>query len=165
MASYKGRKNVDREEAFWSKIDRSAPYECWPYKEYKNKDGYGQFHTENGPIGAHIYSWKITRKCEVPEEKLIMHLCDNPACCNPNHLICGDALKNAQDKIEKGHTPQAHRTALPDLHDGEIWLVRRLLSSKIISQARISKMFKVHQSTISHINTSDRWLCKEGTYV
>ena len=165
MASFKGQKGFDREDAFWSKVDRYKEYECWPWNASKNRDGYGQFWIGDTFTPSHRYAWEVSRKCKVPDGKIIMHLCDNPPCCNPNHLICGDALKNAHDKIAKGHTPQAHITACPDLHEGEIWLVRRLLASKIISQARIAKMFKVHQSTISHINTSARWLCKEGTYV
>ena len=32
----------------------------------------------------------------------IRHACDNPACCNPSHLIAGTAKDNTQDSIERG---------------------------------------------------------------
>lgn len=165
MTDYSGQIINDRDKVFWSKVDIKKDHECWNWKHYLNSDGYGQFWTGNTFVPPHRYVWELTRKCKVPEGKIIMHLCDNRACCNPNHLICGTQLDNMQDKIMKGRLVPPHKTANPSLYSGEIWLIRRLLSSKRYSQALISKMFKVHQSTISHINTSDRWLCKEGGYV
>jgi len=165
MTSYKGLKNIDKTNAFWSKVSIHESWECWPYKEYKDSDGYGRFHYLEGPIGAHVYSYLLSRKLDkVPEGKIIMHLCDNRCCCNPDHLICGTHLDNMRDKIKKGRLVPPHISATPSLYSGEIWLIRRLLNSGKFSQATISKMFSVHQSTISHINTSDRWLCKEGGY-
>lgn len=165
MSSYKGQKNINKEIAFWSKVDRKSPTECWPYTEYIDSDGYGRFHYLYSPVGAHVYAWLLTIKLEkVPDGKLIMHLCDSRNCCNPDHLVCGTQLDNMQDKVRKGRLVP-HISACPDLHSGEIWLIRKLLFSRRFSQVTIAKMFKVHQSTISHINTSNRWLCKEGTYV
>jgi hypothetical protein len=165
MASFKGQKGINKEEAFWSKVNKGKDHECWEYEEYKDKDGYGRFHLEDGPIGAHVYAWLLSRKLDkIPEGKIVMHLCDNRACCNPAHIICGTHLDNMRDKVGKGRLIPPHISACPSLYSGEIWLVRKLLNSNKFSQATISKMFKVHQSTISHINTSDRWLCKEGGY-
>lgn len=166
MASFKGQKNINKDKAFWSKVDKSDEYGCWPYKEYIDRDGYGRFHLENGPIGAHVYAWLWSRKMDrVPDGKIIMHLCDNRCCCNPHHIICGTQLENMQDKTAKGRLVPPHKSANPSLYSGELWLIRKLLASKRFSQAAVAKMFKVHQSTISHINTSDRWLCKGGGYV
>lgn len=165
MTNYKGQKGVDKELAFWSKVDKRASHECWPYLEYKDGNGYGRFHLYSGPTGAHVYAYLLTRKLDtVPEGKIIMHLCDNRSCCNPDHLVCGTHLDNMQDKVKKGRLVPPHKTALPSLYNGEVWLVRKLLTSRRFSQATIAKMFKVDQSTISHINTSNRWLCREGGY-
>lgn len=165
MASFKGMKDIDKEDAFWSKVDKKQSWECWPYMEYKDADGYGRFHLYNGPIGAHVYAYLLTRKLDVvPEGKIIMHLCDNPSCCNPDHLICGTHLDNMRDKVAKGRLVPPHKTANPSLYSEEVKNIRELLSSRKLSQAAISRMYKVHQSTISHINTSNRWLCKDGLY-
>jgi hypothetical protein len=165
VADFSGQKNIDKVAAFWSKVDKRESNECWLYKEYIDNDGYGRFHYLNGPIGAHVFSWLITRKLDkVPEGKIIMHLCDNRRCCNPNHLICGTPLNNTRQMMKKGRLVPPHITANPSLYSGEVILIRKLLDSNKVSQATIAKMFKVHQSTISHINTSDRWLCKEGIY-
>lgn len=33
---------------------------------------------------------------------LIRHTCDNPPCCNPDHLIPGTQLENMRDMYERG---------------------------------------------------------------
>lgn len=34
--------------------------------------------------------------------KLILHHCDNPPCCNPEHLYAGDHADNTRDKVSRG---------------------------------------------------------------
>jgi len=173
MASFKGLKGIDKKRAFWSKVDRSDEFGCWPYTEYKDADGYGRFHFENGPIGAHVYAWILTRGMQVPEEKMILHQCDNRFCCQPAHLYCGTQLDNMRDRAERGPKVPVHILANPKLHEGEIWLIRRLkiVKSKStytrykFSESFVAKMFKVDQSLIHLIWNSDKWLCKEGIYV
>lgn len=38
----------------------------------------------------------------IPDNLLVMHLCDNPSCVNPDHLMVGTAKENTQDMIAKG---------------------------------------------------------------
>jgi|SRR3990172_1058100 len=174
MTSFQGQKRLDRELVFWTKVDKRGSYECWPYLSGIDEDGYGRFWTGITNVGAHCYVWSLTRKCEVPPDKMILHMCDNRSCCNPGHLYAGTQMDNMRDRYIRGPKVPAHILANPDLHNGEIWLIRRL---KIVlrkgvkkttyrfSQVLVSRMFKVHQTTIHHIWHSDRWLSKEGTYV
>lgn len=172
MASFKGQKNVDREAAFWSKVYKRGHHDCWQYKEYLDSDGYGRFHTEFGPIGAHVYAWSIARRCIVPEGKMILHMCDNRSCCNESHLYCGDAQKNADDRCERTIRDPRIFASNTKLHEGEIWLIRRLKVVKSrhkvvrykFSEAYVAKIFKVDQSLIHLIWNSDRWLSLEGVY-
>lgn len=173
MTDFSGQKNIDREKSFWSKVDKSDEYGCWPWNASTNKDGYGQFWIGHTFVGSHRYAWELTRKCKAPDGKMILHLCDNPICCNPNHLICGDVNLNAQHRMERGPKVPAYIIANPKLHEGEIWLIRklRIVKSGIshkrykFSAAMVSKMFKVDPGTILNIWKSDKWLSKEGTYV
>ena len=93
------RKNV--EKSFWSKVDKREDHECWNWKASCSGNGYGAFWDSCRSIGAHRYAWELTRKCKVPEGKMVLHMCDNKLCCNPSHLYCGDALQNAKDKVER----------------------------------------------------------------
>jgi hypothetical protein len=37
-----------------------------------------------------------------PEEKFVLHKCDNPRCINPGHLYLGTAKENTRDLMERG---------------------------------------------------------------
>ena len=154
-----------REDLFWNKINKSGMHDCWPWLASTNKDGYGQFWIGHTFIGSHRYAWELTRKCSVPSGMYILHTCDNPVCCNPHHLYCGTQSDNMSDRSNRGPKTPAHILGNPSLYRGEVWLIREILFSRKIPQWKIAKIFKVHQSTISHINTSSSWLCKEGYYV
>ena len=56
----------------------------WRKNEYAHRLAY---QLENGPI---------------PKGAWVLHHCDNPKCCNLNHLYLGDARRNAQDRAERG---------------------------------------------------------------
>ena len=164
---------MNREELFWNKVDKRDSHVCWHWKASTNKDGYGQFWIGDTFVGAHRYAWEQYRKCKVPEGKMILHLCDNPDCCNPNHLYCGDQLDNMKDRHERGPKVPAHILANPKLYANEIWLIRklRIIKSKGIytrykfPENFVAKMFKVDQSLVHLIWNSEKWLCKEGIYV
>jgi len=90
-------------ERFWNKVDIKSKEECWNWKGYKNSDGYGHM-TQNGKYkAAHRLAYELTYGT-IPEGLLIMHLCDNPSCCNPNHLKTGTNKDNSQDMKRKGRS-------------------------------------------------------------
>lgn len=38
----------------------------------------------------------------VPKGLVVRHSCDNPPCCNPDHLLIGTQQDNVNDMIERG---------------------------------------------------------------
>ena len=140
MTDFRGQKNLDREKVFWSKVSKGESWECWPWKHYLNKDGYGQFWIGHTYVVSHRYAWELSRRCEVPEGKMILHMCDNRSCCNPDHLYCGDAKQNAKDRKERGPKVPAHILGNPKLTEIEILAVREAIKLKI-PQQRIAHYF------------------------
>ena len=51
---------------------------------------------------AHRLAWEIANGTSVPEGLVIRHSCDNPPCCNPDHLDVGTDADNARDAIQRG---------------------------------------------------------------
>lgn len=84
---------------------------CWQWTAYKNKKGYGVLGiTNKKTVLAHRVSWVI-RFGDIPEKLNVLHRCDNPECCNPEHLFLGTALDNAQDRERRKRGKQPSGSA------------------------------------------------------
>lgn len=91
---------------FWAKVKRGTAEECWPWTGSKLKTGYGQLRENGKMIRAHRVSWELSRG-PIPEGMNVCHHCDNPPCCNPDHLFIGTHLDNTRDKMHKGRYPRS----------------------------------------------------------
>lgn len=61
---------------------------------------YGQVWYEGTNHNVHRLMYKL---CVGDPGKLyVLHNCDNPPCCNPEHLFLGTHVDNVQDMIDKG---------------------------------------------------------------
>lgn len=62
---------------------------CWQWHGTTNSNRYGFFHLRNNGqkliIMAHRFSYEVF-KGPIPKGYQLHHLCQNPACVNPNHL-------------------------------------------------------------------------------
>lgn len=90
---------------FWSKVAIGAENECWPWLRGRNrkKNGvltYGLYTYQGRGYPAHRYIyWKLNG--DIPEGLIVRHRCDNPPCCNPDHLEVGTYLDNSNDCTER----------------------------------------------------------------
>ena len=93
------QKYIDR---FWSKVDIKSKDECWEWKAWITKNGYGRFFDGEKTLFAHRFSYFQTHGYSLPPEIFICHKCDNPKCCNPKHLFAGTNQDNVDDRESKG---------------------------------------------------------------
>jgi hypothetical protein len=95
------------EARFWPKVNVGSPDACWEWMGFraKGKWPYGQFNHSEGPNAQRV-AYYLARG-PIPEGMWVLHLCNNPCCCNPNHLELGDAVRNAQYRSEcdRGYRP------------------------------------------------------------
>lgn len=89
-------------ERFWSKVDKQGSTECWPWTASVVKNlGYGQFGMGGTMMRSHRVAWELSNG-PIPAGMFVLHKCDNPPCCNPQHLFLGTQTDNMQDALAKG---------------------------------------------------------------
>ena len=143
---------------FLSHVDIGAPDECWEWKLHRGSDGYGHVRYNSIEQYAHRVSWTIANG-PIPEGMYVCHKCDNPPCCNPNHLFLGTQADNMRDAIEKGRTASrvGELNTNSKLTAPDIKRIRILLEDGSLSHRQIGALFGVVPRTISHISTGAHW--------
>ena len=132
MANFQGQRNLDRNKVFWSKISRGNWNNCWEFRGAIGNNGYGKFWNGNKIIQAHRFAYESYYGHKIPLGKLVLHKCDNRACCNPSHLYLGTQLDNMRDMILRGRLVRnSYKSACTKakFYAGKIWLIRRLKNS------------------------------------
>jgi hypothetical protein len=99
LKSWEGKRVLPKER-FWPKVAIGEPDECWNWKR-PVKTYYPLFSYKRAPITAYKAAFLFTYG-DVPKGLCIRHTCDNPMCCNPNHLVVGTQRDNIHDAIIRG---------------------------------------------------------------
>lgn len=88
-----------------------------------------------------------------------MHTCDNPRCCNPDHLREGTQLDNIADRDRKGRQARnkGSQSGSTRLTPEEVREIRALYAEGGISQRQLSARYGVVQSAIHYIVTNKVW--------
>lgn len=96
-------------DRLWSKITVGPAEECWPWNAGTNGEGYGMIRLSS-PSKARVLAHRAAyeeRYGPIGSGLVIRHGCDNPPCCNPNHLRVGTKGDNAKDAVDHGRHARA----------------------------------------------------------
>lgn len=92
----------DNLESMTKKVKvREDMSECWHFHE--GRHGYKMI----GGLPTHWYIFEIFHGVR-PDDKMILHRCDNKQCVNPDHIYAGTAQDNADDRA-KNNPDWSHR--------------------------------------------------------
>lgn len=133
---------------------------CLEYPTSKNKYGYSNACYRGKPISAHRLSYILFNKDYDPKLH-VLHKCDNPSCCNPDHLFQGTHKDNMIDRDLKGRgfkiKPKFGEESHSSRFKSEDIINIRDLYKNGMTQRDIGKRYDAHQSVISNIVLRKTW--------
>lgn len=132
-----------------------SPCEMWQGR--RNNRGYGVLSIRGRETLAHRYVMAQRHGEDGLIGKIVMHLCDNPPCVNPEHLRIGTHSDNITDMWRKGRGP-AHdrggeRSSFAKLTSEQVDQIRN--DDRTLRE--IAADYGVHLSTISLIRRGKTW--------
>lgn len=153
------RTHAPLEVRFWRYVQKSEG--CWTWVGRLSQTGYG-FIQQGGKGSTNVYAHRLSyrmHKGEIPDGMVVMHLCDNPSCVNPNHLQLGSQSQNILDAFAKGrkHAVPPHRFGeahgASKLKEADVLLIRDSQESSVVLMQR----YGVSKSTINRIKQRITW--------
>ncbi len=97
----------------------------------------------------------------IPEGLCVLHKCDNPICCRPDHLFLGTQKDNVDDMMAKGRQNNAIGEAHPKskLTEHEVRAIKIILSRELGYgvKAFLASWFDISRRTIGHIDKGTQW--------
>lgn len=161
------------EQRLWNQISKSEdPHGCWEWIGSLNKKGYGVGGTVQGygyitlgagkkKKGQKFYAHRLVYALAngpIPDGLFVCHKCDNPCCCNPDHLFLGTNQQNMDDMIRKNRSPRrsgenSTNAKLTSLQVQHI----RYENERGVLQKVLAKQYGVSLTTISRIIQRKTW--------
>jgi len=143
---------------------------CWEWEENGlNNRGYGQFSVNHQNTTSHRLSYRIF--CGPIGALDVCHKCDNPRCCNPNHLFLGTEKDNMADKIRKCRCakgvfngantkpymiPRGENHGASKLTECKVHKIRALLENGVVQEV-IARQFGINQTAVGFIKRRKNW--------
>jgi hypothetical protein len=138
----------------YSKVDMTPGHgpngDCWVFTGGKHKFGYGMINMsgskESDVVTAHTVSWELENG-PIPDELSVLHKCDYPPCCRPDHLFLGSQKDNVDDMDEKGRRTRDRFT------EYEV----RLILNEVGTDLELAQKFGCSEYRIWSIRTGRTW--------
>lgn len=154
----------DPSARFWSRVDRSG--ECWLWTGCTGKTSpYGVVRWGSIQTCAHRVAF-ILSGGTFDAGPFVLHTCDNPLCCRPNHLFSGTQLDNTRDCQNKGRNAKGsqlnHRSQIGERNNNArtsaaiVQEVKRLLSQGV-RQCKIANATGLTRANVWAIAHGKSW--------
>ena len=135
---------------FWSRIDKTDT--CWNWTRSKSKAGYGFMSIKGVHTYMHRFSYELHFGA-IPDELLVCHRCDNPACVRPDHLFLGTDQDNTTDKVWKGRHLRGNQVYNAKLNPDAV----RDIRISELSVSNLASKYNVSPAAITAVIRHENW--------
>lgn len=141
----------------WDEVDHSRELgPCWRVRGAHTGNGYVQVAvTPARKMSAHRAAY-IAWKGQIGPGMVVRHMCDNPPCINPEHLLVGTQKENRRDAVERDRTVFGSNHSQSKLTEGDARRIVELRNQGVGSTA-LSEMFGVSRTIIKKIVNGVLW--------
>lgn len=148
--------DVQREWNFWARIN-PLPNGCWEWSGGRKTRNYGAIRWP-GQQTAHRVAW-ILSKGSVTPSNFLCHKCDNPPCCNPDHMFVGTNEDNMKDMARKGRGggPRGERCHKAKLTQEKVNMIREAKKLLGFKAQYWASLFGVSNATIFNLLRYSTW--------
>lgn len=143
-------------DRFWAKVEKKSPAECWEWTAARHdRGGYGLINIDRSTVRANRISLAIKLGRPLLEGMVARHTCDNPPCCNPNHLIEGTPLDNMRDANSRDRHKRGERGAEILTDNAVISMREEVAGGMLVSDAAVK--YGVSRAMASMVTSGKRW--------
>ena len=97
-----------------SRVEVNAETGCWEWQGARASRGYGTIWINGSSCVVSRVMFAESRG-PIPDGLWVLHRCDNPPCCNPDHLFLGTHQDNVDDRVRKGRGTKGERVPVSKL--------------------------------------------------
>jgi len=135
---------------------RTTPCGCIEWGGSLNHSGYGRV-TYNGHRQlAHRVSFFEATGVD-PTGKVVMHVCDNRKCINPDHLELGTQTDNSKDMWTKGRAVVPPRNGEKNGRAVLSWPIVREMRASSLSGSELARKYGVSAVMACRIKRGEAW--------
>lgn len=129
---------------------------CWLWAGSYLNHGYGFFRRTGGEgVAVHRFSY-LVHKGEIPAGMHVLHLCDNPFCCNPDHLELGTHQENMAQRGQRHRQAYGTTNSHAKLTDAQVMAIRFLVAHGVTQKA-VGNIFGICSPNVSRIVRGELW--------
>ena len=117
---------------------------CWVWAWNVHPKGYGTVRIDGHNYKAHRVAYELGNG-PIPEGHILRHLCNNPSCINPEHLLAGTPRENMRDMVSAGNMWNQKLTR------EDAAAIRQQYAAGGVSMAAIARQYGVDSATVQMV--------------